>query len=530
MHFLSKTVFMSVLLLIIPSQSASAYESSTVEILTDFSEIDQFENREVGFRVAIKDKEIVQTLTSSGVELYGDVLLVSTRELRNQVSATSERRLVYKCYNPKPRAISGNSGGSAIRPTKEGDDSLLELTFRCWFPIGMRLDTYSLIVQLTAYTGGGKFQKFIFGNFPDSKPPAWMYQAFIGGNSIFKDSIVQNISSLPTIEVIRSEPKTSPEALTFNSRNLVELTRQLNENFLEARNLYIKNDVALRRLESEINAIISQGKTLLSKTRNKENAKAIKKVLANLNLELIQVRGIFASFRDLKSGSPDSDVKRKYLYGLDFDVVSKPEILVAQYPDIKSLKSVPTPYLRYVIKSKTAITFSEVELYAPGISGPFFAGNTSLPGNYVRNDQIGGGLALVENQQWDGSIFITSLLIGPKYTPVQDSSLGWVQLANCSTVKFEDAAGNMSDRLLGNLKLAGQFVTPGQGCFPEATQAFSAAADLDNLIVIYNNLAEANERFQESILIPETMLKNLEALPKISQNVKSLKLTLTKLK
>ena len=100
MHFLSKTVFMSVLLLIIPSQSASAYESSTVEILTDFSEIDQFENREVGFRVAIKDKEIVQTLTSSGVELYGDVLLVSTRELRNQVSAASDRRLVYKCYNP----------------------------------------------------------------------------------------------------------------------------------------------------------------------------------------------------------------------------------------------------------------------------------------------------------------------------------------------------------------------------------------------------------------------------------------------
>jgi hypothetical protein len=530
-RFFHKSIFVSVLLLIIPSQSALASESWSIDFLTDLTKIEQFENRELGFQVSIRDKEIIQTLTSSGAELTGNVLLVPTSELTNKASAASDRRLLYTCYNPKPSAIAGNTGGSALRPAKTGDESLLEFNFRCWFPIGMRLDTYSLhIILLASNTGNGKFQTFLFGNYPDSKPPAWMYQQFEGVRfTIFSDTVIQNISSFPIVEVVRSEPKTSPDALTFNSKNLVELTQKLNENAAAATSLYAKNNSDLRRLESEINASISQAKTLLSKARKKENANAIRRVLAKINLELMQVKAISTSFSELKSGSPDSDVKRKYLFGLDFDAVSKPEILVTQYPDIKTLKSIPTPYFRFVIKSKTAITSTDISLYAPSISGPVFAGNVSLPGNFARNNQYGGGLSLVENQQWDGSMFITSLLVGPRYTPVSASDLAWMHRASCLTARFEDAAGNISDLWLGNGKLA-QTVIPNQGCLPEPTQAISAAADFDNLVVVYNNLAEANEKFQETILIPETMLGNFETLPKISQNVKAHKLTLAKLK
>jgi len=530
--FLSVISF-SVLVPIIACQSALASEPWALNIFTDLTKIEQFENREISFKVSIKDKDIIQSLKNPGSELIGSVLLVPTKEQKKENRTSSDARLSYTCYNPKPSAIAGNTGGSALRPVKTGDESLLELTFKCWFPIGMKIDTYSLNISLQINvnnSGTGNIQMFLFGNYPDSMRPTWMYQPTAGVvYSPARNVTVNNIPVFPIIEVIRSEPKTSPDALTFNSKNLVEMTNDLKQKAQTTSSLYIKKSSEIKKIMSEINASISQTKTLLSRTQNKKNTKSIKASLAKMNNELIQAQDFASSFTALKPGSLDYDLKRKYLFGLDFDVISKPEILVAQYPEIRTLKSNPTPYLRFVIKSKTAITSSDIAFYSPGIGGPIFAGNVALPGNFALNDQWGGGLALVENQQWDGSMFITSLLIGPRYTPVKDSDLSWIQLATCSTARFEDAAGNSSDLWLGNGKFA-QSVIPSQGCLPEPSQALSAATDFDTLIVVYNNLAEANEKFQKSIVIPEAVLSGLEKLSKISQNIKILKSELTKLK
>jgi hypothetical protein len=516
----SLTSFLSVF----DSQSAVASEPWSINVLTDLTKIDQFENRELSFRVTIKDKDIIKTLKNSESELTGNVLLVPTKVLKKENRTVADGNPIYTCYNPKPSSLAGNTGGSALRPVRSGDEAILELTYKCWFPIGMKIDNYSLnimLMMMNNYVGTGYIQMFLFGNYPDSMRPTWMYQPTAGVvYSPARNVTVNNIQVFPIIEVIRSEPKTSPDALTFNSKNLVELTESFKKMAVINNSLYVKKN-------SEIRTYISQTKTLLSKTKNKKTISSIRTILSNMNTELIKVQEITSAFTALKPGSLEYDIKRKYLFGLDFDVVSKPEILVAQYPDIKTLKSNPTPYLRFVIKSKTAITFSDIALYSPGISGPIFAGNVALPGNPAFNDQRGGGLALVENQQWDGSMFITSLLIGPRYTPVKDSDLSWVQSATCSTARFEDAAGNSSDLWLGNGKYA-ESIIPSQGCIPQPTQANSATTDFDNLVIVYNNLAEANEQFQKLIVIPETILIELEKLPKVLQRVKILKSTISK--
>lgn len=512
---------MSLLLSVVPLQSARASETWVIKTLTDLTRIDQFESRELRFEVSISDKVIIQSLNYPGAELIGNVVLFPVKEQKN----------TYTCYNPKPSAIAGNTGGSALRPVKTGDESLLKLTYQCWFPIGMKINTYSLNISLSIHNNGvgtGKIQMILFGNYPDSMRPTWMYQPSPGVVYYPPRSVtVQNISTFPIIEVVRSEPKTSPDALTFNSKNLIELTKSLNDNLSVITSLNSKKNIEIRKAESEINAMISQTKGLLSKTRKKANIDTIKKTLAKMNLELIKVKELSSQFAALEPGSFDNDIKRKYLFGIDFDSIGKPEILVAQYPDIKNLKSTPTPYLRFLIKSKTAISFAEISLLSPGIGGPVFSGNISLPGNFARNDQWGGGLALVENQQWDGSMFITSLLIGPRYTPLKESDINWMRLASCSTARFEDAAGNSSDLWLGSGKLA-QSLIPNEGCLPEPTQAVSAANDFDALVDVYNDLAQVNERFQKLVVIPEDILIRVEALQQVVNNVKKLKSTLSK--
>jgi hypothetical protein len=97
----------------------------------------------------------------------------------------------------------------------------------------MKIDTYSLNISLQINvnnSGTGNIQMFLFGNYPDSMRPTWMYQPTAGVvYSPARNVTVNNIPVFPIIEVIRSEPKTSPDALTFNSKNLVEMTNDLKQ-------------------------------------------------------------------------------------------------------------------------------------------------------------------------------------------------------------------------------------------------------------------------------------------------------------
>jgi hypothetical protein len=178
------------------------------------------------------------------------------------------------------------------------------------------------------------------------------------------------------------------------------------------------------------------------------------------------------------------------------------------------MKADPTPYLRFIVKSKTAIISTHIGISYSGGGGPWFEGNVILPGSPPINDQWGGGLVLVENQQWDGSMFLTSLLIGPKYTPVKSTDLEILNKVECSSGWFEDAAGNLSNYWN---------TPPTSDCIPKATQAASAAKDFDNLKQVYSNLAQENENFQQLRIIPTSLQNRLSLLPLISSDADLIK-------
>ena len=59
-HLVNKYLLMSLLLSIVPLQSAKASEPWIIKTLTDLTMIDQFDSREFGFEVSIIDKVMIQ--------------------------------------------------------------------------------------------------------------------------------------------------------------------------------------------------------------------------------------------------------------------------------------------------------------------------------------------------------------------------------------------------------------------------------------------------------------------------------------
>ena len=526
------------------------------------SNIDQFESRELKFSVSISDKTVINFLKQPGTEVIGEAMLIST--LITAKASVYDSRLggpttpqgselmgvAYFCYNPRPKHIAGlSSGGSALRGQKAGDENRIDIQFGCWFPIGMKVQEYTLNIRLyvsphkaTINSGGvaglENCQVFLFGNYPESTRPAWFRDGYSPSPCGRSNTLVQTIPEMPVINVVRTAPRISPESLTFNVENLIETTEKLNVNIETVYEAYQNYKALIEDIENKLSALITrssnlEGENLESKyaTSIQELSKQLKSNQSNvLDLET-QLEyhfrwwnrdyQIYENFPTIKPGSPDTDVRLKYLYGLDFEVVSKPEVLIAQYPDFKLMKADfsawlsaadPTPYLRFIVKSKTAILRAHIVI--DGVN-PYFAENVILPGGAggagLWATDFYGGVVLVESQQWDGSMFLTSLLIGPKNYPFDLKILNSVE---CSRGWFEDAAGNLSDYWN---------IPPTSDCIPKATQAASAAKDFDNLKQVYLNLARANENFQNLSLIPTSLQNKLSFLPLISSDADLIK-------
>ncbi len=534
------------------------------------SNIDQFESRELKFSVAISDKTVINSLNQTGIEVIGRAMLVPVLQPPITYTELVLLRLLgpktpqgselmgagYLCYNPRPKHIAGlSSGGSALRGQKAGDENRIDIHFSCWFPMGMKVQEYTLNIDLSIWVcsaGGGCSkpwqgkpnpdplditQVFLFGNYPESMRPAWYYQdsqqSARSGNSIGPNVLVQTIPEMPVINVVRTAPRTPPESLTFNVENLIETTEKLKANSETVYKAYQNYKELLENIENKLSALITRSSNLEEENLESKYAPSIQELSKQLKSNQTNVvdletqleyyfrwwnrdpSPLYENFPTIKPGSPDTDVRLKYLYGLDFNIVSKPEVLIAQYPDFKLMKADfsawlsaadPTPYLRFVIKSKTAILRAHIEIDG---DSSYFKGNVILPGALPLN--LGGGLVLVENQQWDGNMFLTSLLIGPKNYPFDLKILRSVE---CSRGWFEDAAGNLSN--YWNMP-------PTSDCIPKATQPASAAKDFDNLKQVYLNLARANENFQNLSLIPTSLQNKLSLLPLISSDADLIK-------
>ena len=517
------------------------------------SNIDQFESRELKFSVSISDKTVINSLKQPGTEVIGQAFLAPVLQPLITQSVYDSRLggpttpqgselmgAAYFCYNPRPKHIAGlSSGGSALRGQKAGDENRIDIHFSCWFPMGMKVQEYTLNIDLRILQGKPNpvTQVFLFGNYPESMRPAWYYQdsqqSARFGNSIGPNVLVQTIPEMPVINVVRTAPRTSPESLTFNVENLIETTEKLKANSESVYKAYQNYKELLENIENKLSALITRSSNLEGKNLESKYAPSIQELSKQLKSNQTKVfdletqleyyfrwwnrdpSPLYENFPTIKPGSPDTDVRLKYLYGLDFNVVSKPEVLIAQYPDFKLMKADfsawlsaadPTPYLRFVIKSKTAILRAHIVIDG---GSPYFEGNVILPGGVPIN--FYGGVVLVESQQWDGNMFLTSLLIGPKNYPFDLKILRSVE---CSRGWFEDAAGNLSKYWN---------IPPTSDCIPKATQPASAAKDFDNLKQVYSNLAQANENFQQLSLIPTSLQSELSLLSLISSDADLMK-------
>ncbi len=513
---------------ILTSNKSSAAELWSINVTSDLSKIDQFENQELEFEISIRDKNVINFLDQPGAEVGAGAILAPVRNI-SLLSQNFKTIGTHTCYNPKPKALGGNSGGSALRPQKSGDQNQVLLKYKCWFPTGIKTGDYTLNIKAQVTLNGSccsmptpaswdNSQVFLFGNIDESLRPSWFYETGLNqGPAIAPYTTIQRILSFPTTKVIRIASKTSPENLTFNAKNLQDTTLKLNNLVNSESELQSSLIGLIDSSKNTANKNLNTLKNLGSKTSNATYKLEIADINSRLSQILEDLQVSEKLFEALPVGSIENNVRLKYLYGLDFDVESKPEVLIAQLPDFKKLNSNPTPYLRFVIKSKTSIINSDIALNAPSIGGPVFQGNVVTPGSFPINDQSGGGLVLVESQQWDGSLFLTSILVGPKYTPVQEKDLTWMRAALSICGKFTDAAGNVSD--VWNLKNSEYC-----GDVPVGTQAESAASDFDKLIVTYQNVATANAQIEKSkFLSPElvTKLSEYQTLPAKIEGIKS---------
>lgn len=478
---------------LIPAQIANASEPWKINVLSSLKDIDQFENRELVFEVQISDKKVIEFLNRPNTEIIGLAVLAP---LETPTLATLENNTsnIYTCYNPKPKALSGLTGGSALRMQKSGDANEIIAKFSCWFPIGMRAQDYTLTISLSLNLNSSccsmpvpnewdNQQLFLFGNAPDNFRPNWLWQRQERNSWITPPYVTLNkLTQFERISVVRSQAKTDPANLTFNSKNISEMTEGLKKK-IEIENARSKDfENSLNKLNGLASKTQGNIKNLLSASAKSKYLKDASELKNNSDKIIAQLNSIKSEFEKLSPGSLADDIRLKYLYGLDFDIKSKPEVLVAQYPNFKTVNSSPTPYLRFIVKSKTAIINAAIS--------PVFSSNVITLGSQPINDGWGGGLALVENQQWDGSMFISSILVGPKYTPLDSDSMNRLRSETCTSGWFLDAAGNISTYW--------NYDIPKLQCLPipAPTQAASAEKDFDNLVILYRDLAKANEDFQ----------------------------------
>jgi hypothetical protein len=486
-----------------------------VDNFSDLTQIDQFENRHINFILKIEDPAINHLTSQSGYEIITSLTLVN-KELNIFSDPKAGNSLTYFCYDHPTTAIGGYTGGSALRAAGVGDDSLKTYSYSCWLPKGMRLGNYDVrVTSSLALNGSGPVR--------DSNNQILLNQAYIFSTDIstIPSSIryfnLQPFDSPAIANVIRSTPISDPSSLTFNEQNLVALTNLKNSKVSSAVN-------NLREIQSSIDkfrAMISEANSLRSLALK---SPLLSRYRSDFNqfdqlLNRIGTEGAFleTSVASVKPGLSEDDVSTKYLWGLDFQAVGSPVILVAQYPDLTKLTSMPTPYLKFVIKSKTAIANMRVQLAGPAQSSEMFSGNLILPGEKPLNDQMGGGLALVQDQSWDGSMFLSTFLVGPRYTPASQSDLSALANSNQSIAYVNDVAGNSS----------GAWVVDSNHSLPPASQAEVAKGDFDRLVSEYENLFEANEAEKKSYFFSDALIQlskdisaDLNSLEKIQSQLK----------
>jgi hypothetical protein len=354
---------------------------------------------------------------------------------------------------------------------------------------------------------------FVFGQ-SDSPLSKYYYQVF---QSLLKGvMVVQGKLPITEISVFRNEKYGPQNELVLNQKVLQSNIKSLESEVAKYQD-YLQNQ---NKKISSLNSLNTSNTKLLSKIQIKSLSSLQKNQILNFRAEN---KVIWEKIQKLpfpltpQLKNVEQDLYQRFLNAINFDISDRPVIIYADYPDVSTINTISTPYLKFIIKSKAQIL--RISAMISPLEGGIplhFTGNVIFPGELPVNNQVGGGLALIENQEiLDGFIY-TTVLVSPMYTPISDEELKGARASTHTMATVTDVAGNFStewNRIDGV-----------DGLIPKSIRPDFLKNYFDVLKSDYQNLYLARQMF---LKIPdyrsqsEEILEEISGLEKVSLNLNS---------
>ena len=517
------------LLAVMPQSAASNSIKWEVIDLSDLSNIEQFEKRNFTFTVRISDPEVLEILKEPGFYIGGGASLTlndQTEFLGNSKTAF----LSYPCFSVKPPAFGADNAYSALQGTVTKYSSYSDFKYNCWFPAGMRQGKYTLnIYQYLLLNGGwsssdswANYQMFIFG---ETESPLSKHYSQVFQNMLLKGTkVIQWKPPITEISVFRRQKHGSMSELVLNQKVIKSSLKELESEVVK----YQESVQSQEKRISSLTTLNNLNTKLLGKIQVKNLPNAQKSQLMILRSDN---KVIFGKIQNLpvipiqQFENAEKDPYLRFLNSVNFDVSDRPVIFYADYPDVTTINTTSTPYLKFIIRSKAQILRISAMISPLEEGIPLhFTGNVIFPGEQPVNKQVGGGLALIENQEiLDGFIY-TTVLVSPMYTPISNEELKGARASTQTMATVTDVSGNSSvewNRIDGK-----------DGLIPKSTRPIFLENYFDVLKNDYQDLYIARLMF---LKVPdyriqhEEVLRQITVLEKASSSLNSKIVMLSKL-
>lgn len=432
-----------------PQSVANSTKGWEIIDVSNLSNIDQFEMRNLTFALRISDAKVLEKLKEPGFYIGGGASL-TLNDQTEFFGSSKSAFLSYPCFSVKPPAFGAENAYSALRGTETRYSTHSDFKYNCWFPAGMRQGNYTLtIYQNLALNNGwssldswANFQMFVFGQNESSLSKS--YSEIL--KSLIDDgrAVVQGKLPIGEITVLRKQKYGPQSDLILNQKVIQENIKNL-ESEAEKYQEYLQNQ---KKKISDLNSLNTSNTKLLSKIQVKNLSSVQKNQVLVFRTEN---KNIWEKIQKLSSPliqepqNVEQDPYQRFLNAINFDLSARPEVIYAEYPDVSTINSKSTPYLKFIIKSKAQI-YRISAMISPIKEGTplHFTGNVIFPGQLPVNNQLGGGLALIENQAiLDGFIYTTAL-VSPMYTPISSEELIGARASTHTMATITDIAGNSS--------------------------------------------------------------------------------------
>ena len=473
----------------------NAVEPWQVVNFSNLSNIDQLESRSFSFTIRISDSKVLEKLEIKGYSVKGGASLTPKDKI-NYFGKTPESFLSYQCFGVKPIYFGNENAFSLLEGVTTLGKNFRDITFNCWFPIGMRQGSYALTINVALWFNQGwsssdswaNQQVFVFGA---TDSPISIFQSKMAAQSNFSDknSVVTGLK-IGDIEVRRRDGYFEDGIQILNSKRIDSIASTLAQDYKSINSRINKLRVSYSVLANETQALSTRVRNLGNSPITKNFASEYDAIKKSLQEVLSDQANVNSLIFNKGTNTKDKDIYWNYIQSLNFDTGNAPQIFAIDYPDLLNLKGAKTPYIKMIIKSKNQIyRISSFIAKSNGGIPLHFTGNVLIPGEEPINRQTGGGLVLLQDQfRQDGNIFST-LLVSPMSTPVSNETLESLKQADSTCVDILDVAGNAS--LTWNC-------TPQKwGGIPNSNISDQAGDEFQELVLKYQKLYESNKNLQQ---------------------------------